>query len=429
MKKIFILLCLGVFAFGGTTFKQAKDLLLKNNLDLKMNEQNLEQAILERKATDSLFLPNVEIDFKYTKLDKEVAINKNIRLPPPLPPAIPFSLPVQKENFKKAQLKAFWPIFTGGQIWAARKAGLAKESIARSVRDKTFNDTYINFIKAYYGLVLAKAIEKVQEEREQTLSLHLKNTQKRFDEGQIAKTEVLHAKVAYSNAQTDKEDAQNNKNIASAFLENLIEEKVDPMEDLKSLNLPKGLTQSQEHPAIIKIEALNEAASAQKLASYGKFMPVVYLFGQKELIEDDLTALEPKWAVGVGAKLNLFSRDANFRKLQQAKLASLKARLAKTQTTKTLKMAQKIKQEEFLKFTNKEKSLQTTLDFAKEALRSQQKAYEAGFATSFDVVDAQLSVSKVKVAILKTRYDEAMALAALLQTYGCLDRFERYINE
>lgn len=428
--KFFIHIFFVSFIFANEVdFEQAKDLLFKNNVDLQIKNQDIQEAITKSNKADSLFLPSVDLEFAYTKLNDEIAIKKTMTLPlpPPMPPKnIPINIPVQEESFKKANINFKWAIFTGGQIVANKKIANANVGLVSSDVNSHRNKAIIDLVKAYYGLVLSQEFIKVQEENQRVLDVHLKNTQKRFDEGQIARTELLHAKVAFSNALTKKEEAKSNYAVASAILQNLIHKKITPTKGLRSVIFPIDLRLDPNHPAITRANNLSCIADASKLFASGKFLPTVYLFGKKELLEDDLTAFEPKWAVGVGVKLNLVSTQADYQNLQLAKIAQIKAKLAKEKTKTMLKTAQKIKKEEFIKFKNQEKNLQTTLKFAQESLRSRQKAYKAGLSTSFDVVDAQLSVSKVKLAILKARYDEIVALASLLRAYGMLESFQRY---
>ena len=63
-------------------------------------------------------------------------------------------------------------------------------------------------------------------------------------------------------------------------------------------------------------------------------------------------------------------------------------------------------------------SLAKTRELADEALRSQNKAYEAGLATGLDVVDAELALSRLQVADLKAHYDAVVAWLGLLEAAG-----------
>jgi len=70
---------------------------------------------------------------------------------------------------------------------------------------------------------------------------------------------------------------------------------------------------------------------------------------------------------------------------------------------------------------------ETARRFAEEYLRVRKRAFEEGYATSLDVVDAQLSLSKVKTERLVAVYEFDVALAELLETSGHSERFEEYV--
>ncbi len=434
MKNIlaFLVFSALLFAAGAGDFSRAREMFFENNLALKIENQKVREAEIKKDKTLSLFLPSVDLDFTYTRLNDKIQIDKNlpVSLPPPLPPVktqIPVKIPLSSDTTKKAALSFVWPIFTGGKILAARKASLAAEEVAKSSRQEFVDKSLIDLIRAYYGVILAREVLSVQGKKEQTLKLHLENTQKRFSQGQISNTEVLHAKVAYFEALAQKEDAQSDVSIAASSLEYLLGGEFSPSGELPLVQLPQDLSLS-EHALLSKTAALSDMAKAGKQAAAGRFLPDVYLFGKRELIKQDLTLLEPLWAAGVGVKLNLMSRDAHVRELELAKLKELQANLATLQAQEALKTAQKIKKEELLKLRHKEQTLKATIELALDALNSRQKAYKAGLATSFDVVDSSLSVSRARLAIAKTRYDEVIAVAKLLEAYGRLDEFERYVK-
>lgn len=54
------------------------------------------------------------------------------------------------------------------------------------------------------------------------------------------------------------------------------------------------------------------------------------------------------------------------------------------------------------------------------------KAFAEGMATSTEVVDAEVMLSKVRIAVLLAYYEYDVALANLLSLCGAPERFERY---
>ena len=68
---------------------------------------------------------------------------------------------------------------------------------------------------------------------------------------------------------------------------------------------------------------------------------------------------------------------------------------------------------ELMKDGEQLEAMETSIKFAEEYLRVRQKAFKEGFATSIDLVDAQLALSKVKIERLKALYEFDVSFARL----------------
>lgn len=60
----------------------------------------------------------------------------------------------------------------------------------------------------------------------------------------------------------------------------------------------------------------------------------------------------------------------------------------------------------------------TTIDLSRELVRMRRKAFAEGMATSTEVVDAEVMLSKVRIAVLLAYYEYDVALANLLSLCG-----------
>ena len=72
------------------------------------------------------------------------------------------------------------------------------------------------------------------------------------------------------------------------------------------------------------------------------------------------------------------------------------------------------------------KALNTTLEMSNELVRIREKSFKEGMATSSDVVDAEVVLSKVKTAFLLAYYQYDVALANLLSICGIPEAFHQY---
>lgn len=72
------------------------------------------------------------------------------------------------------------------------------------------------------------------------------------------------------------------------------------------------------------------------------------------------------------------------------------------------------------------KALNTTLEMSEELVRIRQKSFQEGMATSTEVVDAEVMLSKVKTAFLLAYYQYDVALINLLSICGIPEAFQQY---
>ena len=71
-------------------------------------------------------------------------------------------------------------------------------------------------------------------------------------------------------------------------------------------------------------------------------------------------------------------------------------------------------------------ALKTTIEMSKELVRNRQKAYAEGMATSIEIIDAELMLSKVRIAGLVAYFQFDSGLINLLSVCGVPDTFYQY---
>ena len=71
-------------------------------------------------------------------------------------------------------------------------------------------------------------------------------------------------------------------------------------------------------------------------------------------------------------------------------------------------------------------ALNTTIELSRELVRMRKKAFTEGMATSTEVVDAEVMLSKVEIASLLAFYQYDVALINLLSACGIPDTFRNY---
>ena len=74
-------------------------------------------------------------------------------------------------------------------------------------------------------------------------------------------------------------------------------------------------------------------------------------------------------------------------------------------------------------------TLQTTIAMSEELLRIRRKSFEEGMATSTEVVDAEVMLSKVRIAMLLAYYQFDVSLASLCSVCGVPELFWKLMEE
>ena len=183
------------------------------------------------------------------------------------------------------------------------------------------------------------------------------------------------------------------------------------MDEFKALAVEK-------HPGLRQLRIERKRNQNAVKAAQADYYPTVALFGYKELYTRDLTLLEPEWAIGAKLQWDIFKGGDTRAKVSSAKAMDRSLGSLEEETIDNLKLLVEKRWRELEHAKGRLASLAKTRELADEALRSQNKAYEAGLATGLDVVDAELALSRLQVADLKAHYDAVIAWLGLLEAAG-----------
>ncbi len=432
----------GIALAGDMTLDQALDSMLRGNESVLVARTEKEMRLFEQKAARSLYWPKATVTGRYTRIDDPIYLDLDpirsaiLKLHPAVPPALipPFKETIQDKNFWTSQFNVVWPVFTGGRITAANRAADAGVRESSAGFDHTTQSLIVELARRYFAVRLTARLVKVQTEARDALSLHVYHARRLHDEGLIARVEFLHAKVAETEAERQLKAARRDLEIAQIGLADILaaSDSIHPTTPLfvvrKLAPLSEFISQAREkHPALRRLEALEEKARENVRLQKAAYAPEAYLFGKRELHESDLTLLEPEWAVGIGVNFTLFDGFSRPNKIGAAKKTAEKADLMRRKIDRNLVALVNSRYQAYLKALEQFDSLQASSDLAVENLKARSRAFQEGQATSLDLVDAQLSLSANRMERMKAAYGCDVSLAELLQASGMGDEFPRYL--
>ena len=171
-------------------------------------------------------------------------------------------------------------------------------------------------------------------------------------------------------------------------------------------------------------------AESQLKISKSAYLPTIALFGKQTLYAHNLPRnLMPRTLIGIGFTWNLFDGLNRESDVRVSRLAKESIALEKEKAENALDVLVQELYSKIQEAKDETNTLQTTLTMSEELLRIRQKSFEEGMATSTEVVDAEVMLSKVRIAMLLASYQFDVSLASLCSACGIPDLFWKLMKE
>ena len=442
------------------TLQEAAELMNRNNPTLQMADKAVGIARGERQKLNAFWYPMLNASGMVVHLSNKVEVKQplNTYTEPAkefIQSVIPgeefitsilnqagkytLSFPLLQQNLTSIDAIISWPVFTGGKRLYASRIGNRLVDIAQVGQAETRALLQTELVETYYALQLANKILEVKEQTYQSLQQHYDHALKLEANGLITKAERLFAEVNRQEAKREWEVASNEREVAHRALCSLldIQKEVDilPVSPLfVTENLPDSLyfkTLIPSNNYTINKLRLEESIVENRLRiSKSAYFPSIALLGKQTLYAHNVPRnLMPRTLIGIGFTWNLFdglNREADVR---VSRLAQETIELEKEKVKNTLDvMVQKLYSQ--MKEAEEEVStLQTTIAMSEELLRIRRKSFEEGMATSTEVVDAEVMLSTVRIAMLLAQYQFDVSLASLCSVCGVPELFWKLMKE
>lgn len=421
-------------------FSEALDMLRSGDETLEAARALETQRAMERRAAGGLQLPTVGGNARFNRINDPIAIDLEdarqllLSLHPQLPPsAIPsLRVGIQGQHFWRANLQVSQPIYTGGKISAAKRAAEAQIRDSSESRRATEQTLITDLVRRYYGLQLAERVRDLRAGMHETLTQHSYVARRLFEEGQIARPERLHAEVAEAEAARELRAAEYDVDLARTALAVLVPRAGDTVQAASPLFLKSDIGALETYraageaanPSLLRLSAQKSLAHEGIRAARSEYLPTVAAFALRELWEPDLTLLDPTWAVGFGVQWNFFDGGQKQNRLRAAREQERRVELLQTKAEREVAALVKRGYQSVQKAKDLYDTLDKTIELAEENVRVRTRAFEEGFATSLEVVNAQLSRQAAELERLSASYAYVVALAELLEASGQSERFD-----
>ncbi len=350
-----------------------------------------------------------------------------ITLPPlPIPTAI---IELERDHYQSALATATQPLYAGGRIQASVKAADAATGAAEQSQRSDRGRLALELVRRYFGQQLAEQSVQVREATLESLAEHVEDARKLEQEGQIARAERLRAEVALAEAQRDVGDAQRKAALARSALAAILNSEVElqPSTPIPETAAPEPLETLQQralaaNPQLRQAGFQRVRAEQGVRAVRGEYAPAVGLFALANVYDEDSVVKKPEWALGVSVTVPLFDGFQRRHKLHAAQAQVDQVDALQEAGERDIALLVEQRYQQLANARDQLQSYETTRLLAQESLRAQQLAFSEGLANSLDVVDAELSLSRLRLGIHSARFDALVAHAGLLEACGEFER-------
>ena len=438
MRFLVISLLVYVNVMASMSIDEAwKSVTLKND-GIKAEQTGVTRAELKQKSAKSMYLPSVSVSGSYTHLSEPVNIDisgfstsaNNILASLGATSRIPSEIDLSKQDVFLADLHLLWPLYTGGKIDAAQDIFKAQVSEAKAKIAMKKDLAFLKLIKYYYGVVVSKSLFLTREEAQKALSLHYENAKKLKKQGQIAKIELLNARVKLDAAIIETSKSKHKYEIALSALHSITKSSDKPSSNLfvnasmKDEDYYKN--QTRENYAPLKIlDAKDTQSKALVSMKEADWFPKVAAVGNYNLYKDDSPIMKtlPTWFAGVVVKIDLLKRKDRSQEVEMAELLNAKVKHLKLQALQDLSLLVEKTYKEMISDYEEFNSLSSSMALARENYRLRNIAFREGLSTSVELVDAQMFLLGAKTKRLNAAYEFVKKVSQLSVLSGNREMF------
>ena len=460
--SIALLWLLPAFASGQTetmdlSLEQSLTLLQSENKSLRIAGKEVELAKNEQQKLNAFWYPTISAAGAYVHMSNPVEVRQSLnQFTDPAKEYVhsilpndqfisslldkigqnTLTLPLVSQNITSIDASLTWPIFTGGKRIYAGKIGKTLVSVAEVNREQVSANQQALLIESYFGLRLGQRVVEVKTETYNSLKTHYDQALKLEQQGMINRAERLVAQVSMEEAKRELESARKDLEVASQALKSLIN--VGEEQEIRtttSLFINESIPSAGYFKEMIPFNnyLVNQLKLQESIAhnqlKIGRtgYLPNIALIGKQTLYADGLDKyLMPRTMIGVGFTWNIFDGLDREKKIRQARLTSQSLAIGKEKAVTDLQVGVDKFYSQMQNAMDNVKALNTTLEMSNELVRIREKSFKEGMATSSDVVDAEVVLSKVKTAFLLAYYQYDVALANLLSICGIPEAFHQY---
>lgn len=330
-----------------------------------------------------------------------------------------------------AGLSLTQPIFSGFKTVSGVNYA---ETIVKQERENlksTEQAVLLNSAVAYVDVITQRAVLELQKNQEQVLARHLKSYQKRFQVGDLTKTDVAQSEARLEGAKTNRIVAEGDLETANAAYVSMVGRQPPEKTRVNDLDkfLPKTLSECLDimrtnNPSLKAAEFADEASQYNITLQRGDLLPELnvnagagYQWGQP------LPQLDDKydghyWQIGANLTVPLYQGGGEYAKVREAKQLANQARINLEQVKRDLVKSTTQAWEQYRSTKSSIESIEAQIKASKMALDGVIREADVGSRTVLDVLDAEQEYLNNRVQLVQAERNMTVAALNLLSAMG-----------
>jgi outer membrane protein len=343
-----------------------------------------------------------------------------------------FTAPIQEDNSYSAQLTFTQPIWTGGRVAAAVSAAQSDVMQGRENLRRVESQVMAQVIQAYADVRRDEQSLVIQQNNVTVLQNQLKESQARFDVGEITRTDVAQsqARLAASQALLQSSIAQlaiSRANFASVVGHNPGTLEPEPsLAYLLPATVDEAFTTAEAfNPALRAQEFAEQASRARVAGARAERLPNLALratlgtSGPAEPFERDLYSRQV--TAGATVTIPLFTGGLTTSRIRQSIERNNVDRITIETQRRTVLQGVTQTWNQLLATRANITSTAEQVRAARIAAEGTKREQEVGLRTTLDVLNAEQELRSAELSQVQSQHDEYVAAAGVISAMGRLE--------
>ena len=425
-----------------TIFAQTLDDMLKeafeNNLALKQKNIELTKSMEILKEARGMFLPDVEIDARYSRagggrliefpvgdLLNPIHTCLNQLMQQQLYPENleNVNIPFLREKEHETKVRIVQPIFNP-PIYYNHKIKKYQFEIEKANRDAYKRELVFEVKKAYFNYLKSTSFMEILNDSKKLLEENLRVSNKLYENQKATQEIVFRAEAELSSLDQQLAEAEKYKDLSEAYLNfllnNPLDQQITATETENKITPPPPfddivLHAMDHHEAITQFNAAIKASENGVKIQKSSFLPIIsfafdYGFqGEKYSFTDK----DDYWMASAVMQWNLFNGFQDKAKINQAKLQKRELDLKKQQIKEQIKLQIKEAHKGIYVANKAILAAKAQENSARKSFEIVERKYNQGMAPQIEYMDAQTTFINAKMNVVVKNYEYSISLAEL----------------